>query len=582
MSGVISAIKKSRASSSASRRERLTEAFDELKSAVEQITTGDDWRNYLDFQSRFHSYSARNTMWLRQQAKQRGMSLEMVAGFHAWRKAGRSVVSGAEGFKVLAPVVYRPEPEEEEEEQEESPKQAKPRFCGFRLVTVFDVSQTTGPEHSLPPNPIRSKPIVGECEIETINAIEAEIAKTGYDLEIVDAAQLGWPETQLGATTVAKDGVGLNEHVVRIRSDMSPAAKAKTMMHELAHIAMEHDNSNTTSETEAESVAYLAMQHLGIDSGSYSFGYVSGWAGDVAVVQRSAEKIRKTALDLIERLDKNLEVGDVEVVGAKADVPATRICNFPISKTKRCRQPVAGDKPNCGRHGTNLSTEQLGQNPTVYWKDGERHVWAGEPNDVYCLIHGDPSYQALCQLAGEKVPCCLKKTLVWRDEQGYRHRDDGPAEIEPDGTQTWRQHDELHRDDGPAVIRLDGKRAWYQHGELHRDDGPAVIWASGTQEWWQHGELHRGDDNPAVIESGGTQRWYRRNERHREDGPAVIEPNGTQEWYLNDEIHREDGPAVIYPDGTQEWWWHGEIVSQEEHANLSIEEFEEEDYDEDL
>jgi hypothetical protein len=28
----------------------------------------------------------------------------------------------------------------------------------------------------------------------------------------------------------------------------------------------------------------------------------------------------------------------------------SRICNFPISKSKRCKQPVADGKPDCGRH----------------------------------------------------------------------------------------------------------------------------------------------------------------------------------------------------------------------------------------
>ena len=176
----------------------------------------------------------------------------------------------------------------------------------------------------------------------------------------------------------------------------------------------------------------------------------------------------------------------------------TRICNFPISSNKHCKQPIVGGKPNCGRHKTNLSADQLGQNPTAYKKDSRLHVWAGEPDGPYCLIHSDPAYQVLCQLAGETLPCCLKKDAIWRDEHGLRHRDDGPARI----------------------------------------------WPSGTQEWWQHGELHR-EDGPAVIEADGTQRWYRRNERHREDGPAVIWSNDTQLWYWHDRLVTEEEHAKL-------------------------------------
>ena len=226
----------------------------------------------------------------------------------------------------------------------------------------------------------------------------------------------------------------------------------------------------------------------------------------------------------------------------------TRICNFPTSKSKRCKQPVADDKPNCGRHRVNLSTEQLGEKPTIYRKGGELHVWAGEPDGLYCLIHSDPAYQVLYQVAGETPPCCLKDEIRHMDEHGKLHRNDGPARILPNyGSQFWYQHGKLHRDDGPARVWADGTLEWYQHDELHRDDGPAVIWPSGGQSWYQHNELHR------------------------DDGPAVIEPDGGQSWYQHGELHRDDGPAWIQSNGTQHWFWHSQEITEEEHAKLLAE-----------
>ncbi len=199
----------------------------------------------------------------------------------------------------------------------------------------------------------------------------------------------------------------------------------------------------------------------------------------------------------------------------------TRICGFPISENKRCRQPINDSRPNCGRHHCEVSADQLGQKPTVYKKGYELHVWAGDPDGPYCLIHSDPAHQALYQVAGEKVPCCLKRGIKWEDKYG-----------------------EYHRDDGPAIIGVDGSQEWYQHGIWHRDDGPAIIEADGTQKWYQHDELHR------------------------DDGPAVIEADGTQEWYRYNELHREDGPAVIWEDGRQEWYWRNKRVTEEEYAEL--------------
>ena len=245
----------------------------------------------------------------------------------------------------------------------------------------------------------------------------------------------------------------------------------------------------------------------------------------------------------------------------------TRTCNFPISKNKRCKQPVADDKPNCGRHSTELSADQLGQSPTVYQKNGELHVWAGDPDGPYCLIHSDPAYQVLYQLAGEVLPCCLQKNVEWKDEDGRLHREDGPAVIGADGAQSWYQYGEQHRDDGPALTRPDGTQGWYQYDKKHRDDGPAWIWPDGRQEWWQHDEHHRGD-GPAVVWPDGRQEWYQHGVYHRSDGPAVINPDGAQLWYQHGKRHRADGPAAISADGKQKWYWHGKKVTKEEHAKL--------------
>jgi hypothetical protein len=251
----------------------------------------------------------------------------------------------------------------------------------------------------------------------------------------------------------------------------------------------------------------------------------------------------------------------------------TKICNFPISKKKRCTQPVADGKPNCGRHHCEISADQLEQNPTIYKKGDELHVWAGEPDSPYCLIHNDPAYQAPRSMTAGTPSCCLRNDVERRDDHDQLHREDGPALISTDGTQQWYWHGWLHRDDGPAVIEPDGTQKWYQGGELHRNDGPAVIEADGTQKWYQNGELHRNHfpfvkDDPVIIEPDGTQQWYQHGKLHRNDGPAVIEPDGTQWWFQHGLLHRDDGPAAVYPDGTEEWYWDDKEVTAEEHAKL--------------
>jgi antirestriction protein ArdC len=294
------------------RAERLAKAFDEIETAVGKITTSDDWQRYLDFQGKFHNYSARNCLWLLAQAEQRKMELGQVASYRAWQKMGRNVNKGEHGYKVLAPIVYKHEKSAEEIEADrrnvgaiksstglpadpDAPTERHVR--GFRLETVFDVSQTSG--EPLPTSPAIQR-LEGECPPEIIDAIRAEIEGMGYEVKPTNGNLAGWSDSTNGRTLPGAKAV-------QIRDDLSPAQTAKTLTHELAHIVMEHTNSDVQAETEAESVAYITMKHFGIDSGDYSFGYVSSWAKDTAVVQRSAETIRKTATTLADRLEARME-----------------------------------------------------------------------------------------------------------------------------------------------------------------------------------------------------------------------------------------------------------------------------------
>ena len=53
------------------------------------------------------------------------------------------------------------------------------------------------------------------------------------------------------------------------------------------------------AETVAESVAFVLLNHYGIDASGYSFAYVAGWAQDRAVVKRNLDAIQRTSHVLI-------------------------------------------------------------------------------------------------------------------------------------------------------------------------------------------------------------------------------------------------------------------------------------------
>ncbi len=66
-----------------------------------------------------------------------------VAGFNSWKKHKRHVKKGETGIRILAPVIYKKRDDEGKElETAEEAKQRK--LVAFKVVSVFDVSQTEG------------------------------------------------------------------------------------------------------------------------------------------------------------------------------------------------------------------------------------------------------------------------------------------------------------------------------------------------------------------------------------------------------------------------------------------------------
>ena len=111
-----------------------SELIAQLTEGIRNLTTSEEWRHYLDFQSRFYSYSFRNVLLIDAQCHE----ATRVAGFNAWRKLNRFVRKGEKAIWILAPMVYKNADYEEGEHDR--------IIRGFKFVPVFDIAQTDGEE----------------------------------------------------------------------------------------------------------------------------------------------------------------------------------------------------------------------------------------------------------------------------------------------------------------------------------------------------------------------------------------------------------------------------------------------------
>lgn len=260
------------------------DALTKLESGIQQLLSSSNWQNYLKTQSRFHNYSFNNTVLILMQLP----LATRVAGFNTWKQLRRSVNKGEKSISILAPLKYKQEVED--------PKTGDTTqhfgIRGFKKVSVFDISQTTGED--LPEPPV--SPLHGDDQ-GLFEQLQHFSDQRGW---LVKLEPLG------GANGVCRFG----SQTISIDPKLSPLHRAKTLAHEIAHSLLHGDAQYTEhrgdKELEAESVAFIVLDHFGLDSGDYSFGYVASWQTDkdaVAQLREVGQRIQGAAKQIIDALE---------------------------------------------------------------------------------------------------------------------------------------------------------------------------------------------------------------------------------------------------------------------------------------
>lgn len=257
---------------------RVEDIRREIDTAMENLNTGDAWQQWLDHANQFHHYSLNNQLLIYMQRE----DATQVAGFNKWKELGRSVNKGEKAIWIQAPMVVR-------RKKTDSPDEEETRVIGFKPVPVYDVAQTSGKE--LPAAPLVIQHEHGEAPEGMVDDLRTQVEAHGYRVVYED----------LGADPKAKNGrAAPDSKTVAINSNRSPAQRALTLAHELAHIELghtermheyHHGGQRPTMEVEAESVAYVIARRYGYQP-SKPFTYIDGWAkGNPALVKSTATSV---------------------------------------------------------------------------------------------------------------------------------------------------------------------------------------------------------------------------------------------------------------------------------------------------
>lgn len=100
----------------------------------------------------------------------------------------------------------------------------------------------------------------------------------------------------------------MQTHVISIRSDMDYLQKIKTLLHETAHaidfkLHPEADIDKNRRELIAESVAFVVSSWLGLDTSSYSMGYIRSWQKDKDELKMIADTVQKISSVVVDELE---------------------------------------------------------------------------------------------------------------------------------------------------------------------------------------------------------------------------------------------------------------------------------------
>ena len=261
------------------------EASQRLEAAVESLQTSDGFKAWLSARAKFHTYSFNNTLLI---IWQKGDATR-VASAKVWKELGRHIVKGETSLKVFAPIEWKVECTASDigAQWNAKRKRYERKVTGFKLVPVFDVSQTDG--EPLP------QVEVADVEGDSHSDLEPKLIKlakaNGYKV----------------ITEEMTDGTGgycdYTRKIIALGSHQSPNGRVRVLVHECAHmLGVDYKTyGRAHAEVIVESATYIVLAGQGLPTDLSSVPYVAGWGNG-----NGAEKVRAFA-EVIDTVARTIE-----------------------------------------------------------------------------------------------------------------------------------------------------------------------------------------------------------------------------------------------------------------------------------
>lgn len=289
-----------------------------MNESVKQYQTNPvDEMELLKSLARFKDYSINNMLL----AKSQYQGALGVASYKDFQKIGYQVQKGEKAIYIFAPQFQKTFLDEnnvrkpikyatkvEKQVIKNGQLKISSQVVGYRRVPVFDITQTNCPAEDYPelyPNRPESFDFKGTTK--DLKAFEQALYQYAKEKNV---------KVSMGKTDSAAKGFYVpSTNEIVLKDTLTPEAKIKVLLHELAHAEM-HNHQQMASksddlkilnviEYQAEMTAYVVSHYIGIDSADYSQKYLASWTkkeveNDIYI--QSLEEVREVSLSLVDHL----------------------------------------------------------------------------------------------------------------------------------------------------------------------------------------------------------------------------------------------------------------------------------------
>lgn len=216
----------------------------------------------------FYGYSLGNQILALWQCRLRGLPPGPIATYKGWQAKGRQVKRGEKGIELCMPVTFK----DKRSESVGTDDEGKTITAFVYKPFWFVLAQTEGDAVEVPPIPDWDRA-----------AALVSLGITEIPFERLDGNCLGYAKAQ----QIAVNPLNPMPH--------------KTTFHETAHILLGHvaegeihDSERPPKalrEAEAEGVALLCCESLGLPGAEFCRGYIQDWLAGESIPEKSAQKI---------------------------------------------------------------------------------------------------------------------------------------------------------------------------------------------------------------------------------------------------------------------------------------------------